>query len=344
MKTITRIFAFTLMLATICVLFASCGSTSAVAGTYYSYENGELNTEIFWTLKSDKTWVDNDGMSGTYELDGTTIKIIWNGMEFYSGTIQDGKLTIGDMDYYIEGKEPTVGTSSPVTSTNESIYDTPIDSQGLEFEINDDGKSYSVIGIGTCKDNEIIIPSVHDNLPVTGIGFWAFRGCTSISSITIPDSITIIDENAFNGCTSLTSVSIPNSVTIIKIGAFSGCTSLTAITVDNDNKVYHSMNNCLIETATKTLIRGCKTSLIPSDGSVTSIGAGAFRGCLFTSVTIPNNIASIGSLAFDACPSLTDVYYTGTEAEWAAIEIDNRDADYASSNILYTNIHFNHKP
>ena len=74
------------------------------------------------------------------------------------------------------------------------------------------------------------------------------------------------------------------------------------------NEKYHSANNCIIETETKQLILGCKTSIIPSDGSVTSIGAVAFDGCSgLTSVIIPDRVTSIGDYAFRGCSGLTSV-------------------------------------
>ena len=107
-------------------------------------------------------------------------------------------------------------------------------------------------------------------------------------------------------------MTIPDSVTSIGSKAFSGCKGLTSVIVDEGNTKYHSAGNCLIETATKTLILGCKTSVIPTDGSVTSIGYSAFGGCTgLTSVTIGNSVTSIGSEAFSGCKGLTSVTIGG---------------------------------
>ncbi|MBR5942114.1 MAG: leucine-rich repeat protein, partial [Clostridia bacterium] len=143
---------------------------------------------------------------------------------------------------------------------------------------------------------------------VVRIGGHAFRDCPGLTSITIPDSVTSIGGYAFYGCTGLTSVTIPASVTSIGGSAFSGCTGLTSITVAPGNSIYHGYGNCIIETETKALIVGCKSSVIPDDGSVTSIGGSAFSGCTgLTSITIPYTVTSIGYGAFAECSGMTSV-------------------------------------
>ena len=100
----------------------------------------------------------------------------------------------------------------------------------------------------------------------------AFSGCTSLTSITIPNSVTNIGYSAFDSCTSLTSITIPNSVTSIGNSAFRGCTSLSSIIIPN---------------------------------SVTSIGHSAFSNCFaLKSIVIPVSVKQIGDLAFDGCKEI----------------------------------------
>ena len=91
--------------------------------------------------------------------------------------------------------------------------------------------------------------------------------------------VTRIKVEGFSGYSSLTSITIPKSVTSIEPGAFSGCDSLVSIVVAEGNTVYDSRDNCnaIIEKATNTLICGCRNTTIPN--SVTSFGVRAFYVC-----------------------------------------------------------------
>ena len=305
----------------------------------------------------------------------------------------DGKVNVKDivrLAQYLAGWDVSIGEPEVKPS------------EGLEFTLNYDRQSYSVAGIGSCTDTNVIIPSTYNKLPVTSIGNNAFRDCRSLTSITIPDSVTSIGGFAFLGCRSLTRITIPNGITSIGQRAFYDtayynnkanwtdgvlyignhlikadsnklatdytiragtkcigydafnqchdlksvtipegvtsinrgaffrcyaltnvtipssvtnigrtpfwyCTGITSITVAAGNPVYHSAGNCLIETASKTLIAGCNSSVIPTDGSVTSIDYGAFDGySKLTNITIPAEVTVIGG-AFSGCSGLESI-------------------------------------
>lgn len=117
-----------------------------------------------------------------------------------------------------------------------------------------------------------------------------------------------IGQDAFNGCSGLTSVRIPKSVTSIGFAAFEGCIDLADIVVEKGNTVYDSRENCnaIIEKETNVLVVGCKNTIIPA--SVASIGNGAFAGCsALTNIVIPNSVVSIGVGAFAGCRSLRGI-------------------------------------
>ena len=155
---------------------------------------------------------------------------------------------------------------------------------------------------------------------VTSIGAFAFKDCSGLTSLTIPSGVTSIGYSAFSGCSSLTSLTIPSSVTSIGESAFvcSGLTSLTipsGVTSIGESTFYgcSGLINLTIPSSVTSIdhnaFSGCSglTNLtIPS--GVTSIGRSAFSGCSgLTSLTIPSGVTSIGEAAFSGCSGLTSL-------------------------------------
>ena len=183
---------------------------------------------------------------------------------------------------------------------------------------------------------------------VTYMGYGAFSFCISLTSVTIPDSVTYIGERAFMDCSSLTGIHvmsgnpsyvsvdgvlfnadrtllhtypagksdlsyrIPGSVTAIGDWAFYNCTNLTSVTIPGSIAAIEgsAFSHCSNLTSATIL-----------DG-VTSIGKFAFSDCSsLPYVAIPDSVTSIGEYAFFQCGNLTDVYYSGSEAQWKQISI-----------------------
>ena len=151
--------------------------------------------------------------------------------------------------------------------------------------------------------------------------------CSSLTSVTIPDSVTSIGYQAFSGCSNLESVTIPDSVTSIGSYAFSDCSSLESVYITDleawcnikfssgsANPLYYADNLYLNGSLVKDLV-------IPDN--VTSIGDFAFENCSsLTSVTIGNSVTSIGKCAFSDCSKLTNVTFKDTN-NWYYASISN---------------------
>ena len=177
-------------------------------------------------------------------------------------------------------------------------------SQDLEYTLSASGTSYVVSGIGSCLDSDIIIPANYKGKPVTSIGEYAFRGCSGLTSITIPNSVTSIGGGAFSDCDNLNYNEYDN-------GYYLGNSNNPYVTLIKAKNT--SISSCIINENTKIICSdafyNCRgLTSVTIGNSVTSIGVRAFSGCNgLTSITIPDGVTSIGEDAFSYCYKLVEV-------------------------------------
>ncbi len=302
-----------------------------------------------------------------------------NGAEFYYFCTNSA--VVGSQTYVDPGQVYNVSTSD---STLENWYEFPTEKQTLYScfmtpnykteEVYSGSDSQIIV---SNKVNKLITKAFYNitslrNIvvpqSVTNIESNAFYGCTKLNSITLPANLTVIKEYTFYECSSLKMPDLPDSLTTIEKYAFYGCDGLGNVvisknvtslglcsfadcyylrkmSVDNDNKVYYSESNCIVERETKTLVMGCGGSKIPSGitkigdyafyfpstvfdikeitipDTVTHIGCNAFYGQSgFKSVTIPASVTYIGWYAFRRCQYLETATFEDTTSTWSVTE------------------------
>ena len=210
----------------------------------------------------------NNGGSGG----GSNITVVVND----DGTTSNGSVfsAIDDKNFYLDYIKYSVKEDYLVVSGYDKAGFNGV--AKIASRITYKGYSYEVLKIYySAFDGCSVLTSVTIPNSVTSILSRAFQNCKKLTSVTISNSVTTIGESAFHNCSGLTSISIPNSVTYIESYAFQNCSGLNSVTIPN---------------------------------SVTGIGQRAFDGTRLISLTIGNSVKGIGACAFLGCASLTEIH------------------------------------
>ena len=261
----------------------------------WAWSEDYTNATATFTCTNDSEHVDTLTATVTDEVT-TPATCTTDGEKDYTATVTFNNQT------YTDVKTVTVEKTGHSISGNSCVYCGQPASEGLAMVLISEGE-YTVSGIGTCTDTEILIPTTYNGLPVVSVEASAFLNNTAITSVVLPDSITSIGENAFNGCESLTSVTFGKNSQLSSIGpgAFNYCYSLESITIPESvtNIGSEAFNYCC----------GLRSVTFGENSQLTSIGDYAFLGCYsLESITIPASVTSIGEWAFVECYRLVEVW------------------------------------
>ena len=209
-------------------------------------------------------------------------------------------------------------------------------SDGFEFKAVTDDNGNMIgygVSIGNCTDTELVFPSEYEGKPVIKVYYCGFEKLEKITSVVIPEGFVSIDTCAFEKCVNLESVTIPSTLKEIQNWAFRGCTNLKEIILPEGFKIIgrgafqgctslEKLNINGLEKLDDEALTGCTalSSLTLPEGTL-YIGAYAFDKCSNTyDMTLPKSITFIGAGAFNECYSLINCKYSGTTAEFEAME------------------------
>lgn len=314
----------------------------------YSFDGWYIDNEIFeneysfstmpaesftvyanWTAS---TYIVTLNVNGGDALTDNTVDVTYAAEYILETPTREGYIFTGWYTAVIDGTE-YASSGIWTTASNIPLYAVWLSpSEGLEYTLNESQTAYTLTGIGTATDTDILIAAEYNGLPVTKIEGVAFYNCSELTSITIGSNVTEVGDAAFYGCNGLTSImvasentffksiegvlfsydgttivyhpvakidisyTIPDSVTNIGTYAFYDCSEMTSVTIGSG--VTSIGNYAFVN---------CGLTSITIPDSVTSIGTSAFDNCKFSSVIIPDSVTYIGRYAFFNCINLTSV-------------------------------------
>ena len=273
-------------------------------------------------------WVSNDFEDDVASATWTQL----SGMEY--GTTAWEYISSGNITIPTENLKANCRVAWKYTCTNASAT-WEINNVSLSATTHTNTKpTLQVIDGVSPYSGNIVIPSVvkymNADLEVASIGNIAFRDCSSLNSVSIENGVTTIEEYAFYN-SSLTAITLPNTLTNIGYSAFSDCSALTSISIPNSvkNLGRAAFENCVSLTTVilsnemtilnDNTFQNCSSlKSVKLGGKLTTIGEYVFSGCLkLNEISLPASITSISENAFAGCTKLYDVYCYGMEPPMA---------------------------
>ncbi len=267
-----------------CYLY-SWNTSEDESGTTYNLSeeivlNEDLTLYAIWKESSVVQYYSDGALVEKQSFAGNTVTLkrgddlIKEGYEFYSWNTKEN----GDGISYEQGSEISVEKGLVLYAQWQFIYD------DLCFTLDPTEDTYSVKAAGSTITGKVTIPGKYKGKAVTAIEENAFKDCSQITEVSIPESIETIGAGAFHGCMELTTINLPESLKEVSGSTFSGCSSLKSITLPL---------------------------------SLETIGSYAFYGCTgLEIITIPEKCTEISSDAFSGCSNLKVMYIEQTQNDY----------------------------
>jgi hypothetical protein len=353
-------------------------------GTWQFSQTVYLNANWYHTISVNIDTTTGQGFSCNYDVYYGTYTYTYDSLHKYQNEVTAPTKTE-------EGY--TTHTCSVCGDSYVDSYTDAIGSAGLSYEVNEDGTTCTIIGMGSCEDEDVYIPTYIDGYQVTAIGEKAFDNLANVKNIYISKTIRTIADKAFYKCTGLTEIMIPANVTSIGKQIFLGCDNLATLYYDSSYAPAEG-ETFVKNTGLKKIVFGDNLTTIPSyicyncdnleeiilsenteyigyyafyyctsvkqitlpDGLIDT-GWYAFYGMNITEIIIPDSVETIynsfrdckklerivfpvsvitvPNQTFIYCSSIKEVYYTGDELEWSAINISADSAPYINQATVY---------